>query len=745
MNYWIPRFSIRLKFALLFALVSSLPLLVIAVILAFRWQANQLDHVLNSSQQIAKIARERISSSIAEKFVVLNDIGSIHHPQFPLDPSLRKAFIKRILFRMDDFIEITLLDSAGQEISKESILRAITPEELVNRAESKEFQSIFNEGIYLGPVYISHGQPLFDIGRAIIDPDGVFRGGVLAHVDARKLQDAVIKTSELTQQGRVYIVDQTGIVRAHSDLGLVLAEKDFSAFLPLQSLGRDDAAASLESYRNQNEEEVAAIFSRVTLEFSEMRKPLKTDWFLVVEQLESIIFAPVRQVIVFAAIAFFILLMLTIAATWLLVKNITQPILALHSASERFGGGDFDYRVQVRTRDELEDLAKEFNSMAAKIKTSITELKEREILISAERNKFAVVVSGISDAIIAFDAEQRVVFWSKSAEKLLGIKEGDARGKLLDELFEIYLGDKKFSFPELCPPALEIEEGIIFNQQGLRAKAISGKEIFVDLTSAKIKEGRDVHLGCIFTLHNVTKEMILERLKTEFVSVAAHQLRTPLSGIKWSLKSFLSGDFGKLSNLQSDFLKQTYESNERMITLVNDLLDVAKIEEGRFLHRPAPINLRNLVAESMVEFKTLVKRKGIELIFKDSNQELPEVFADNKAIKIVLNNLFENALNYTLTGGKIWVDVKRVDSNLVVSIRDTGIGIPEGDREKVFTKFYRGEKATKMETEGSGFGLFVAKNIIEVHGGKIWFETEDGRGSTFSFSLPIFSNGVKKS
>lgn len=232
-------------------------------------------------------------------------------------------------------------------------------------------------------------------------------------------------------------------------------------------------------------------------------------------------------------------------------------------------------------------------------------------------------------------------------------------------------------------------------------------------------------------------EKEVELLKTEFVSLAAHQLRTPLSGMKWTLQGFLEGDFGILTNEQKEFLGRTYLSNEKMINLINDLLNVTRIEEGRYLYHPVPVQLKDVIGSLVKSYQEEARRRGILLTFFCSEKELPQVLADEEKIRLATENLIDNALRYTLKGGKVTVSLKRDTENIEVSIQDTGIGVPDHERHRVFEKFFRAENARKIDTQGSGLGAYLAKNIVEAHEGKIWLESEEGRGTTFTFAIPI--------
>ena len=238
-------------------------------------------------------------------------------------------------------------------------------------------------------------------------------------------------------------------------------------------------------------------------------------------------------------------------------------------------------------------------------------------------------------------------------------------------------------------------------------------------------------LGKLVILHDITREKIVEKMKTEFVSLAAHQLRTPLSAIKWTLRILLDGDLG-------DFLEKTYQSNERMISLINDLLDVTRIEEGRYLSKLTLVNIEEVINLVVNSYKDEIKRRKIKFEFKKPEEKMPQIMVDVEKMGLVVQNLLDNAVHYTRPGGEVIISLNRGAKDIEFSIKDTGTGIPEEQQERIFTKFFRGTNAIKMEAEGSGLGLFIAKNIIDAHNGKIWFESKQGEGTTFYFNIPIY-------
>ena len=229
----------------------------------------------------------------------------------------------------------------------------------------------------------------------------------------------------------------------------------------------------------------------------------------------------------------------------------------------------------------------------------------------------------------------------------------------------------------------------------------------------------------------------LDALKSQFVSVAAHQLRTPLAGIKWTIYALLEERTGKLTLKQKKFARDAYSSTLRLIELVNDLLDASRLEEGRFGFVMKQQDILPVIQGVYERFLQPAKEKGIAFSFKAPKEFLPRLTIDKEKIAIVLENLVDNAIKYTPPGGKVHMSIRQEADRIICEVADTGIGMPEDQVSKVFTKFFRGENAQLLQTRGTGLGLYVVKNIVEHHGGSVSFTTQENKGSTFSVALPI--------
>ncbi|MFZ6035666.1 MAG: sensor histidine kinase [Patescibacteria group bacterium] len=236
----------------------------------------------------------------------------------------------------------------------------------------------------------------------------------------------------------------------------------------------------------------------------------------------------------------------------------------------------------------------------------------------------------------------------------------------------------------------------------------------------------------------------IDQMKTEFISVASHQMRTPLSGVKWVLRMILDGDLGELNQQQHEMLLKGYETNERMILLINDLLNVSRIEEGRFQYRFVHASLEEVVLRIRADLEPVIQKRGVKMKYDRPEPPLPKVNIDPDKIRLAVQNLTDNAIKYTPPGGTVTLRTYEEHGQLIFSVQDTGVGIPVDQQGRIFSKFFRADNVIRMQTDGSGLGLFIAKNIVENHRGTIWFESNEGKGTTFYFSLPLHDATVSE-
>jgi signal transduction histidine kinase len=230
------------------------------------------------------------------------------------------------------------------------------------------------------------------------------------------------------------------------------------------------------------------------------------------------------------------------------------------------------------------------------------------------------------------------------------------------------------------------------------------------------------------------------RLKTEFVSIVTHQLRSPLTSLSWAIEALISGEFGKVDEKQLEYLKILKENNGRMGELIRDLITVTKVEDGSQFQNKEPISLETVTKDLVFKFQPFIEASNIDLKIRADNN-LPKVLTVGNQIKIVIENLIDNAIRYAKpkdgTKGLIEISLQKKEKNIQLEIKDNGIGIPKEDQKFIFQKFFRSQNVRETQPYGSGLGLFITKSIIARLGGKIGFKSEEGKGTTFWFILPI--------
>lgn len=245
-------------------------------------------------------------------------------------------------------------------------------------------------------------------------------------------------------------------------------------------------------------------------------------------------------------------------------------------------------------------------------------------------------------------------------------------------------------------------------------------------------------------LETQERNLTISRVKSQFVSVAAHQLRTPLSAMKWTLRLILDGDMGELTPKQREFLTQGYQTNERMIRLVNDFLDISRIEEGRFGFQFSRVRIADIAQKAVTDASLQSQAAQVSVELASQVKADLTCIADEERLLTAMANLLDNAIRYNHPGGVVTVTVTEENGVIEVRIADTGIGIPKDEQAKIFARFYRASNALRHQTEGSGLGLYIVQNIIRRHGGDISFESEEGKGTTVLFTIPVQGDSVKQ-
>lgn len=397
---------------------------------------------------------------------------------------------------------------------------------------------------------------------------------------------------------------------------------------------------------------------------------------------------------------------------------------------------------------QLAVIAKEKESVRRKLVVTDKNLKfkAKQLALTDEnleqiKAKDEAIISSIGDGLMVIDKNSNIVLVNKAFEKILGWKIKEVQGKSLFKIVPTVdsAGKNIAESKRLVTKTLKEHTTTTAIVSYLR-KDRSLLPVVLTVSPIIVKGN---FIGAVEVFRDVTKEKEIDKAKTEFVSLASHQLRTPLTTVSWYSEMLLAGDVGKLTPDQNKYLEEIYKGNKRMIALVNTLLNVSRLELGTSLVEPEPTDIIALAKNVVVEQKLKIEEKKL-IITQKFSTAVPIFSADPKLLRMVFQNLLTNAINYTPEGGKITIEIalSAERSKILIKISDTGYGIPENQQDKIFTKLFRADNVRDKDTEGTGLGLYIVKSIIEDSKGKIWFESEENKGTTFFITLPL--KGMKK-
>jgi two-component system, OmpR family, phosphate regulon sensor histidine kinase PhoR len=396
-------------------------------------------------------------------------------------------------------------------------------------------------------------------------------------------------------------------------------------------------------------------------------------------------------------------------------RALAAPVRELARAARRISAGDLNARADVRSRDEIGQLAETFNSMAE-------ELRQKLAAVSEERNKIAAILSSMSDAVVAVDLEGEILLLNKAAEDLVGLSPKTG-GRRLQEI----LGDNP-----LCG-ALETAAR---DARDVVSEFSPGpiRERILDLHATPLRGPEGEITGAVAVVRDVSDLRRAERQRRELTANVSHELRTPLTSIKGFAETLLAGAMADADTCRR-FLTIIDGEATRLMKLVGDLMDLARLESRAVSMEPAVLRLDALISEALSQMRPQAERHHVAL--RVGGATPVTALADRDRILQVLTNLVDNAIKFTPEGGVVEISLAASAAEAVVAVSDTGRGIPADDLPRVFDRFYRVERSRSREAGGTGLGLAIARHIVEAHGGRISAASQVNAGSTFTFTLPL--------
>lgn len=504
------------------------------------------------------------------------------------------------------------------------------------------------------------------------------------------------------------------------------------------------------------------------------RNNLDNFWTVLEIAPRNVVLAPVfrlRNILFYIATTFVVI---SIVVSSLFSSTLSKPLRKITKSAREMAQGNLRSKAQVKSTDEIGVLATALNSMADKILISQISLEDQveertielnqkkenlekqqhailNILedIEGEKNatqrtaqeleKFKLAVEKSSDHVVITDPSGIAIYVNNAAELITGFSKEEIIGKKVGTK-KSWGGFMDNEFYKKMWDTVLVDKKVFSGE--IKNKRKNGQEYFAHTSISPILNKNNEVIFLVGVERDITKEKQVDKAKTEFVSLASHQLRTPLSTVNWYTEMLLDGDAGAINVNQKKYLTEIYKGNQRMVDLVNALLNVSRLELGTFVVEPEYMNIIEMAQSVVDEIKHTVDKKKHTLTFT-RDEGLPQILADKKLLRMVFQNLLSNAIKYTPKGGKVTLDVRKVKENIAITVTDTGYGIPKSQQKEIFTKLFRADNIRQMDTEGTGLGLYLIKAIVDHSGGMIWFESEENKGTTFHVTLPL-SGMVKK-
>jgi two-component system, OmpR family, phosphate regulon sensor histidine kinase PhoR len=412
----------------------------------------------------------------------------------------------------------------------------------------------------------------------------------------------------------------------------------------------------------------------------------------------------------------FLILVIAGAAALQMSRMFADRVERLKQFSRRVAGGDFTPVSADSSGDALEELGASMNRTAAKLDQTIRTLTE-------ERNLSTAILGSMVEGVAVVNASERLLFANGGFAEILGLQAPLKSGSALVEIVR-------------QTELIEAVRHVLHGDARVESEIATGtlRQHFFAATVASVRAGET--LGAVVVLHDITELRRLERVRRDFVANVSHEFKTPLTAIQGFAETLLAGAIDDAQN-RGRFLEIILEHARRLARLTDDLLRLSQLDSDRLELEIDEVSVTQIVDSCLATAQHRASENGLKLSM-DIPEQMPTVAGDQRRLAEVLQNLLDNARQYTLPGGEIVLSAEAHELEVVFTVADTGIGIPQADQSRIFERFYRVDAARSREAGGTGLGLAIAKHLIEAQGGRIWVESEIGKGSRFYFSVPIF-------
>lgn len=433
-------------------------------------------------------------------------------------------------------------------------------------------------------------------------------------------------------------------------------------------------------------------------------------------------------------VAVFLAIILSIFFSVQFSRFIIEPAEQLTNTVKQIAQGKYDLMIPVQTKDEIGELTREFNKMTARLR-KYEQLNIEKIL--SEKRKSEAIVESISDPIIVSDQENRMILINEAACALFGVTEEEALGKRVTDV----IFDRRIV--ELIEAARASDGRSSEERYPYLMLQANERTLYFRPHLTKIQTQGGAPFGVVTILQDVTQFKELDKMKSDFMATVSHEFRTPLTSVNMSIDILSQELLGPLNERQRDLLESAKDDCRRLTKLVKELLELSRLESKKIIMEEEPLQIGNLIEFSIKPLLLQFQEKGVHLVL-DIEPNIPDFIGDQQQISWVITNIVNNALRYTDSGGTVTISASTNQREILISIADTGRGIPKEYLDTIFDKFTQVKNVFDSTPGSVGLGLSIAKEIVELYGGKIWVESEVGKGSTFSFTLTLQRQNISK-
>jgi signal transduction histidine kinase/DNA-binding response OmpR family regulator len=681
----------------------------------------------------ALIASETIGRFIADVTRRIQFTTEIQ-PSMGVDESDSELY--RLLRQVPAITDVSYLDSYGREQLRVSRLDLDVIDSQADLSREPKFLEAKSKGIYFGPVYFrEESEPYMTIAVA---GSGADAGVTIAELNLKFIWE-VVSRIRIGKAGYAYVVDPAGTLVAHPNISMVLRKTNLSSLPAVRS--------ALANRANTLQGDTATITEslegRQVLTAYAIVNPL--DWFVFVELPVAEAFAPLYDSIWRAGLLLVAALILAFLASLFLARRMAVPIQALRRGAALIGSGDLGQRISIKTGDELEALADQFNDMAGKLQRSYAGLEqlveERTAEIERRGAVLRVTIDNMEHGVIMFDREQKLAAWNRQVTEMLDLPEGFLASEPHFSDFIRFLADRgEYGSSNV---EAEVQRLLTAAERRHAFERVRPDGTVLEIRHNPLPDGAIVIIYTDITEHKRYAEALtaareqaeaMSRTKSSFLATMSHEIRTPMNAVIGM--SGLLLDTG-LSEEQRDYASTIRDSSETLLTIINDILDFSKIEAGRMDIEAQPFDLRDCVESALDLVSNRAAEKHLDIAYLFESEVPPAIQGDVTRLRQILLNLLSNGVKFT-EHGEVVLTVTMKGEQLEFAVRDTGIGLDENAQTRLFQSFSQADSSTTRKYGGTGLGLAISKKLAELMGGTMWVESAGpGHGSTFHFTIRV--------